>query len=109
MFVYFLFSAYCNGIPLCVNVQNREGGVLQIWNMELRLLNDSEGCNSVVKFDLIKQDDQQQFWKMLRECGLNWNCKPGRCYVLVYIPNIVNYNSAINKAMSISVFRTPRS
>lgn len=38
--------------------------------MELRFLNGSKSCNSVVEFDLIKQDDQQ-FWKILRECGLN--------------------------------------
>lgn len=67
------FSAECNSISF-INIQNQEDGVLQIWNMELRLLNVSESCNSVVEFDLIKQDDQQ-FWKMLRECGLNWDYK----------------------------------
>jgi hypothetical protein len=48
-----------------INVQNQENRVLQTWNMELRLLNENESCNSVLEFDLIKQDDHPslQFWE----------------------------------------------
>jgi hypothetical protein len=65
MFMNFFFQQNVT-VFRYIYVQNQEDGVLQIWNMELRLLNDSESCNSVVEFDLIKQDDQH-FWEMLRD------------------------------------------